>query len=88
MHLYGIEYSGPLVDVARHRDGNEEPGHFWRGDVRNVGFLASEEFDHAVSLSVLFYLDSLAAWAEMWRVTKVNRLVSDGRGGLGAPKQQ
>ena len=76
LRLHGIDYSGPLVDVARHRVGNDEPGHFWRGDVRNVGFLPSEEFDHAVSFSVFFYLDSLAdvlaAWAEMARVTKVD----------------
>ena len=28
LRLYGIDYSGPLVDVARHRVGNDEPGHF------------------------------------------------------------
>ena len=76
LRLYGVDYSGPLLDVARHRVGNDEPGHFWRGDVRNIGFLPNEEFDHAVSFSVFFYLDSLAdvlgAWAEMARVTKVN----------------
>ena len=25
LRLYGIDYSGPLVDVARHRVGNDEP---------------------------------------------------------------
>jgi len=75
LELYGVDYSGPLVDVARRRVGQDAPGHFWRGDVRDVGFLPSQEFDHAVSFSVFFYLDSLedvlAAWAEMARVTRV-----------------
>ena len=76
LSLFGLDYSAPLVDLARHRVGNDQPGHFWRADIRNVGFLPSEEFDHAVSFSVFFYLDSLAdvlaAWGEMARVTKVN----------------
>ena len=76
LRLYGLDYSGPLVDVARHRVGNDEPGHFWRADICNVAFLPSEEFDHAVSFGVLFYLhalaDVLAAWGEMARVTKMH----------------
>ena len=75
LQLFGVDYSGPLVEVARHRVAQDASGHFWRGDVRDVGFLPSQEFDHAVSFSVFFYLDSLedvlAAWAEMARVTRV-----------------
>ena len=58
LSLFGLDYSAPLVDLARHRVGNDQPGHFWRADIRNVGFLPNEEFDHAVSFSVFFYLDS------------------------------
>ena len=76
LRLYGLDFSGPLIDVARHRVGNDEPGHFWRADIRHVAFLPSEEFDHGVSFGVFMYLetlaDVLAAWREMARVTKVN----------------
>ena len=71
MRLYGLDFSGPLIDVARHRVGNNEPGHFWRADIRHVAFLPSEEFDHGKSFRV-FMADVLAAWGEMARVMKVN----------------
>ena len=75
LHLYGIDYSAPLVALARQHVANSTAGHFWRGDVRDVGFIPEEEFDIAVSFSVFQYLstfsDVLDAWSEMARVTKV-----------------
>ena len=69
--MYGLDFSGPLIDVARHRVDNDEPGHFWRADIRHVAFFPSEEFDHGKSFRV-FMADVLAAWGEMARVMKVN----------------
>ena len=65
--MYGLDFSGPLIDVARHRVDNDEPGHFWRADIRHVAFFPSEEFDHGKSFRV-FMADVLAAWGEMARV--------------------
>ena len=75
LQLFGIDYSAPLVALARQHVANNTPGHFWRGDVRDVGFIPEEEFNNAVSFSVFQYLntfsDVLDAWSEMARVTKV-----------------
>ena len=83
LQLYGIDYSAPLVALARQHVANRKPGHFWRGDIRDVGFIPEEEFNHAVSFGVFHYLNSysdvLAAWSVMARVTKLKGsvIVSD-----------
>ena len=75
IHVYGIDYSAPLVALARKHVTKNTSGHFWRGDVRDVSFISEEEFDHAISFSVFQYLNSLndvlRTWSEMARVTKV-----------------
>jgi hypothetical protein len=54
LQLYGLDYSGPLVEVARRRVARKAPGHFWCGDIRDVDFLPAEEFNYAVSFRVFF----------------------------------
>lgn len=74
LELFGVDYSPSLVEVARERVGKGRSGHFFIGDISRMGFFPTAEFDHAVSWSVLFYLeseaDALRAVAEMARVTK------------------
>ena len=75
LELFGVDYSPSLVDVARERVGKGRSGHFFVGDISRLGFFPTGEFDHAVSWSVLYYLnshaDALRAVAEMARVTKL-----------------
>merc|ERR1712216_235727 len=75
LNMYGIDYSDSLVQLAQEKMApNDRSLRFFVADVTSASFFLDESFDHALSLGVLFYLDSLddvvKAITEMVRVTK------------------
>jgi len=76
LKVAGVDYSPSLLAIARQ---NFKSGEFHVADMTDLGFIANDSYDHAVSFGTFIYLSSeesaRRAVFEMLRVTKSGGIV-------------
>jgi ubiquinone/menaquinone biosynthesis C-methylase UbiE len=76
LHLFGVDYSEPMLEVARARMPEVR---FFSGDIRNLSGMEDECFDHTAAFAVLCYLNNVEeacqALDEMVRVTRAGGFI-------------